>query len=177
MTSRQINIPSTTPELTDIWPLESLLSLDIHKVIVMSKPKTMEGIELQIEQKPGHSATLWSEVCPGSESIFGMGIFNCNLWIPAKIKGRYEILFEFMLRGHRIDKTTTLYWRVLFHLPFYPCLKWKKGGGGWRGQKVPPSRRKLKKEKSMFERKYHILGKTIMWSTVWFMQPTIPIFL
>ena len=112
MTSRQINIPSTTPELTDIWPLESLLSLDIHKVIVMSKPKTMEGIELQIEQKPGHSATLWSEVCPGSESIFGIGNFNCNLWIPAKIKGRYEILFEFMLRGHRIDKTTTFCWRV-----------------------------------------------------------------
>ena len=152
MTSRQINIPSTTPELTDIWPLESLLSLDIHKVIVMSKSKTMEGIELQIEQKPGHSATLWSEVCPGSESIFGIGNFNCNLWIPAKIKGRYEILFEFMLRGHRIDKTTTLYWKVLFYFFFTPAWNGKRGEGGGGGKKCPPV--KLKKEKSMFERKY-----------------------
>ena len=112
----------------------------------------MEGIELQIEQKPGHSATLWSEVCPGSESIFGIGNFNCNLWIPAKIKGRYEILFEFMLRGHRIDKTTTLYWKVLFYFFFTPAWNGKRGEGGGGGKKCPPV--KLKKEKSMFERKY-----------------------
>ena len=104
----------------------------------MSKSKTMEGIELQIEQKPGHSATLWSEVCPGSESIFGIGNFNCNLWIPAKIKGRYEILFEFMLRGHRIDKTTTLYWKVLFYFFFTPAWNGKRGEGGGGGKKCPP---------------------------------------
>ena len=158
MTSRQINIPSTTPELTDIWPLESLLSLDIHKVIVMSKPKTMEGIELQIEQKPGHSATLWSEVCPGSESIFGMGNFNCNLWIPAKIKGRYEILFEFMLRGHRIDKTTTLYWRVLFLSLFLPLPEMEKGRRGVEGAKSAPQSQKIEEGKKYVREKVSHFG-------------------